>query len=429
MSAAAAERVPMFSSMGIRNYRLFWTGGLVSNVGTWMARVAQDWLVLTVLTANSATALGIITGLQFLPVALLAPYAGSLADRIPKRKLLMYTQAAQALIGLTMAALVLGGLIQLWHVYVLATLLGVAAAFDGPARQSFAPEMVPEKLIPNAVGLNTTSFNSARLIGPAVAGVMIAAWGVGPAMVINGLSFVAVLIALAMMNPTELTPAPRARSKGSIMAGLQYVRSRPDIMLLMFLVFMLGTFGMNFQITNALMATAVFKVGAEQYGLLSSILAIGSVSAGLLAARRTQLRLRLIIGALSGFAIATTALALAPGYWWYAVFLIPTGLTSLTVMTAANASVQLSTTPVMRGRVMALYQAIFLGGTPIGAPLIGWIGDAWGPRWTLAVGAIACALAVVIAVGYLVRQSGWGIMPWHREDEADILVEDFEEAR
>ena len=428
MSVASATRVPMFSSMTIRNYRLFWTGGFVSNVGTWMARVAQDWLVLTVLTANSATALGIVTGLQFLPIAVLAPYAGALADRVPKRKLLMWTQAAQALVGLTLAALVLGGGVQLWHVYLLAVLLGVAGAFDGPARQSFAPEMVPERLIPNAVGLNSTSFHAARLVGPAVAGLTIAWWGVGPALLLNGFSFIAVLIALAMMDPSTLTPAPQSRRKGSIVAGMRYVRARPDIMLLMFIVFMLGTFGLNFQLTNALMATAVFHVGAEQYGLLGSILAIGSLAAGLLAARRTQMRLRLIIGAMAGFSLAVGVLAVAPTYWWYAAFLVPVGLTSLTVMTAANASVQLSTEPVMRGRVMALYQAIFLGGTPLGAPMLGWIGDAWGPRWTLAIGAIACAVTVVVAVGYLVRQSGWGFLPW-RHDEEDALVEALEEAR
>jgi predicted MFS family arabinose efflux permease len=288
--------------------------------------------------------------------------------------------------------------------------------------------MVPERLILNAVGLNSTSFHAARLVGPAVAGLVIAWWGVGPALLINGVSFVAVLIALMMMDPSTLTPAPRARAKGSIMAGVRYVRARPDIMLLMFIVFMLGTFGLNFQLTNALMATAVFHVGAEQYGVLGSIMAIGSLSAGLLAARRTQLRLRLIIGAMAGFALSVTVLAIAPNYWWYAAFLIPAGVTSLTVMTAANASVQLSTDPVMRGRVMALYQAIFLGGTPLGAPVIGWVGDAFGPRWTLAIGAIACALTVVVAVGYLVRQSGWGIMPWVHADE-EVVLEPVDQPR
>lgn len=419
----------MFASMGLRNYRLFWTGGFISNIGTWMSRIAQDWLVLTILTQNSAVALGLVTALQFLPIAVLAPYAGSLADRFSKRRVLMITQVAQAAVGLTLAGLVLGGAVQLWHVYVLAALLGIAGAFDGPARQAMAPEMVPETLIPNAVGLNTTSFHAARLIGPAVAGLSIAWWGVGPALVFNGLSFVAVLVALAMMDEAELTPSPRAKAKGSTMAGLRYVRSRPDIMLLMFLVFMLGTFGLNFQITNALMATTVFKVGADSYGVLSSIMACGSLAAGLVAAKRTQLRLRLIMGALTLFALSCLLLAVAPNYLWYALLLVPAGFTSLTVMTAANASVQLSTTPVMRGRVMAIYQAIFLGGTPIGAPLIGWVGDAWGPRWTVAIGGIMCGVAVVVAIAYLVADEGWDVMPWRNRRPDAVLVEDFEEAR
>ncbi|MCW3158416.1 MFS transporter [Micropruina sonneratiae] len=429
MSAATLDRVPMFSSFGIRNYRLFWTGGFISNIGTWMSRIAQDWLVLTILTAGSATALGLTTALQFLPVAVLAPYAGSLADRFSKRRVLMVTQAFQAAIGLSLAGLVIGGVVQLWHVYLLATLLGVSAAFDGPARQAMAPEMVPNELIPNAVGLNTTSFHSARLIGPAVAGLTIAWWGVGPALLFNGLSFVAVLIALAMMDESQLTPSPRAQAKGSVRAGLQYVRSRPDIMLLMFLVFMLGTFGLNFQVTNALMATKVFGVGAESYGILSSIMAIGSLAAGLAAARRTRLRLRLIVGALAAFSLACLLLALVPSYTWFAVLLIPAGFTSLTVMTAANASVQLATTPVMRGRVMALYQAIFLGGTPLGAPVIGWVGDVWGPRWTLVIGGVMCGLAVLVAVVYVVRKVGWQALPWRHRRTIYVPMEDFEDAR
>lgn len=412
----------MFSSIGIRNYRLFWTGGFVSNIGTWMARVAQDWLVLTVLTNNSAVALGIVTGLQFLPTALLAPWAGSMADRFPKRKVLIATQAGLAVTGAVLAVLVLGGWVTLWQVYLLATLQGIAAAFDGPARQAFAPEMVPQHLIANSVGLNTTSFHTARLIGPAVAGLTIAWWGVGPALALNALSFLAVLVALAVMDSSQLTPAPVPAKRGSIREGIRYVRNRPDIMVVMFLVFMLGTFGLNFQLTNSLMATAVFKVGPEQFGLMGSILAIGSLSAGLLAARRTQIRLRLILAALAGFALCMALLTFAPNYYVYVFLLLPTGLFALTVMTAANTSVQLAVDPAMRGRVMALYMAIFLGGTPIGAPVIGWIGDAWGPRWTIAMGAVACGLAVLGAALYVLRDNGWD-WPWHRSVDPNEVLE------
>ncbi|MFZ0529334.1 MAG: MFS transporter [Propionicimonas sp.] len=428
MSAATVDRVAMFSSFGLRNYRLFWTGGFVSNIGTWMARVAQDWLVLTALTQNSALALGLVTGLQFLPTALLAAWAGSVADRVPKRTLLMATQAGLAVTGIILAVSVLGGWVTLWQVYLLAFVQGVAAAFDAPARQAFAPEMVPRHLIANAVGLNTTSFHAARLVGPAVAGLTIAWWGVGPALLFNALSFLAVLVALALMNPAELTPAPLATRKGGVVEGLRYVRRRPDILLVMFLVFMLGTFGLNFQLTNSLMATAVFDVGPEQFGLMGSIMAIGSLSAGLLAARRTRVRLRLILGALAGFSVTTALLALAPTYQWYVVLLLPTGLFALTVMTAANTSVQMAVAPVMRGRVMALYMAIFLGGTPLGSPLLGWVGEVFGPRWTIAIGSIACGLAVLLAGLYLLRERGWD-WPRRRSTDPGPLLGLPEEAR
>ncbi|MEA5053062.1 MAG: MFS transporter, partial [Propionicimonas sp.] len=239
---------------------------------------------------------------------------------------------------------------------------------------------------------------------------------------VNALSFVAVIVALLLMNSDGLHPAPVTRSEHAIREGLRYVRTRPEIILIMFLVFIHGTFGMNFQLTNALMATAVFKVGPEQYGLMGTIMAIGSLAAALAAARRTHIRLRLIVGALAGFSVSVTLLAVAPSYLWYLIVLVPTGLLALTVMTAANASVQLATEPKMRGRVMALYLAIFQGGTPIGAPLIGWVGDAWGPRWTLAIGAIATGLAVVVAGIYFVRSTHWSF-PWRRLDTEEGIVD------
>ena len=427
MSVATAERVPMFASFGLYNYRLFWSGGFVSNVGTWMARVAQDWLVLTILTDNSSLALGIVTGLQFLPTAVLAPWAGSVADRFDKRKVLLLTQVAMTVTGLVLAGLVFAGHATLWQVYLLATLQGAAAAFDGPARQAFAPEMVPRDLIANSVGLNTTSFHAARLVGPAVAGLTIAWWGVSLALLLNALSFVAVIVALLLMRPAELSPSPVARSKGAVREGLVYIRDRPEIMLILFVVFMLGTFGLNFQLTNSLMATAVFEVGPEEFGLMGSIMAIGSLAAGLVAARRTTLRLRLILGALAGFTLATAVLAFAPTYLSYVVILMPTGFLALTVMTASNASVQLAVEPEMRGRVMAIYSAVFLGGTPLGSPLLGWVGEAWGPRWTIAIGSIACGIAVVVAGLYLLRRNHW---EWPRlRTPGDPELEIVEEPR
>jgi MFS family permease len=394
---------PTFASLSINNYRVFAAGALISNTGTWMGRVAQDWLVLTELTPHSSVALGIVTGLQFAPLVLFAPLSGVITDRFPKRRILFVTQSALALTSLLTGVLVVTGAVQLWHIYLLAFAQGVATALDNPARQTFVSEMVPHDSLSNAVGLNSASFNGARLIGPGVAGLVIAAFSTGPAFFINGLSFMAVVLALSRMRPGELRPSPRQRGRGQIREGLRYVRGRPDIVLIMALVFVLGTFGMNFQMTTALMATAVFHKGAGGYGLLGSIMAIGSLSAALLSARRQNPRLRILLVALGAFVVASAAAALAPTYIWFAVLLIPVGLSALTVITTATSMVQLSVDPAMRGRVMALYMAVFMGGTPLGSPLIGWIGSAWGPRWTILVGSIATGLAVLGAALYLVR--------------------------
>jgi len=404
--AATLEPVRTFASLGVHNYRLLFLGSLTSNVGTWMARVAQDWLVLTQLTDHSASALGYVTALQFVPGVLISPVAGAVADRYGKRRIMMITQSGTALVFAVLTALVATGAVQLWHVYLTATLAGVLWGFDAPARQAFVSEVVPDDLLSNAVGLNSASFNGARLLGPAIAGLMIAGVGIWPVFAVNTISFVAVLLGLFLMNPDELTPAPVRRGRGAIREGLAYVRRRPDLQLIMFCIFMLGTFGLNFQITNALMATQVFGVGPAGYGLLGSVMASGTFAAALMAARRRRPRLRLLIGALAAFAITTGLLGFAPTYWIYAALLVPVGLTSLTVMTAANTTVQLTTEPAMRGRVMSLYMAIFTGGTPLGAPMIGWVGDAWGPQWTLWVGAIATGLAALLAAAYTWNRLG-----------------------
>lgn len=400
------EPIQTFASLGVFNYRLLFLGSLTSNIGTWMARVAQDWLVLTQLTDQSATDLGYITALQFAPGVLISPIAGAVADRFGKRRIMMITQSGTALVFAALTALVATGAVQLWHVYLSATIAGVLWGFDAPARQAFVSEVVPDHLLGNAVGLNSASFNGARLLGPAIAGLMIAWVGIWPVFAVNTISFIAVLLGLFLMRPDQLHPAPVRRGRGAIREGIAYVAHRPDLQLVLFCIFMLGTFGLNFQITNALMATKVFGVGPEGYGLLGSVMASGTLAAALMAARRRRPRLRLVVGGLAAFAVVTTVLALAPSYWVYTVLLVPTGLTSLTVMTAANTTVQLTTAPEMRGRVMSLYMAIFTGGTPLGAPLIGWVGDAWGPRWTLLVGAIATGIAALVAAVYLWNRMG-----------------------
>ena len=395
---------PTFSSLHVRNYRIYAAGAFVSNIGTWMGRVAQDWLVLTELTDHSSAALGLVTGLQFLPFLLLAPWAGVIADRYPKRVTLVVTQTSLAVGSLGLGLLAVAGAAQLWMVYAIALFSGIATAVDNPARQAFVSEMVPRERLANAVALNSASFNAGRLIGPGLAGLTIAAFSTGVALLLNTLTFVAVLVALGLLRRGELRPAPMARGKGAIKDGLRYVRGRPDLVLVMLLVFVLGTFGMNFQITTALMATKEFHKGPEEYGLLGSVMAIGSLAAALLSARRPQPRMITLFVSLMGFTVATGAASVAPTYGLFALALVPVGLSALTALTTANAMVQLRVDPMMRGRVMALYMAIFMGGTPLGAPVIGWIGDAWGPRWTIAIGTVAVGLVLVVVSVWLTRR-------------------------
>ncbi|ALV47226.1 MFS transporter [Arthrobacter alpinus] len=396
----------MFRALKVFNYRLWVTGALVSNIGTWMQRVAQDWLVLTVLTNHSGTAAGITTGLQFLPIIFLGPYAGLLGDRVNKRKLLLITQAAMGFCALLLGILVVTGSVQLWHVYALALLLGVASAFDAPSRQAFVSEVVGKADVPNAVALNSASFNLARLAGPGVAGLVIALVGTGPAFLINAASFVAVIFSLWRMRVNELLPPVRVpRAKGQIREGLRYIRQRPDLLMIMILVFMVGTFGMNFQITNALMATTVFNLGPGEYGLLGSVMAIGTLAAALLAAKRKNMRMLYIVGGALAFGVTVAVAAIMPSYFWYAVALVPVGLASLTFMNACNTTVQLTTDATMRGRVLAVYMVVLQGGTPIGAPLVGWIATEFGARWSLGLGAVVAVVAGFTALILMNRRN------------------------
>lgn len=389
----------MFSAMHVFNYRLWVSGALVSNIGTWMQRVAQDWLVLTVLTDHSGTAVGITTGLQFLPILILGPWAGLLGDRYSKRKILLLTQTAMGSCALVLGLLVVTNTVQLWHVYLLALLLGVGSAVDAPSRQAFVSEVVEAADVPNAVALNATSFNLARLAGPGLAGLLIAWLGTGPAFLINAASFGAVIISLAKMRPDELHPSAKApRGKGQIREGLRYIKQRPDLMMIMILVSLVATLTMNFQITNALMATAVFKLGPGEYGLLGTVMAVGTLAATLIAARRKSLRMAYIVAAALATGIFTIVAAFAPNYWLFALALIPIGLSAMTFLNLCNTTVQLSTDPAFRGRVLAVYMAVMQGGTPIGAPLVGWVGTVLGPRFALVVGGVAALLAGIIAL-------------------------------
>ena len=393
-----------FRSLKVRNYRLFATGQVVSLSGTWAQRVAQDWLVLG-LSHNSGVALGITTGLQFLPMLLFGLYGGVLADRYDKRNLLVGAQATMGVLALALGLLDVTGSVQLWQVYALAFLLGLASVVDTPVRQSFVVEMVGADDLPNAVSLNSATFNSARIIGPAIAGVAINTIGTGPVFLANAVTYIAVIAGLCLIRTGDLFDAHRVpRAKGQLVEGLRYVRSRPDLMVPIVLVFVVGTFGLNFQITLALVAKQVFHLGAGSYGALSSMLALGSLLGALGSARRSGLpSRRLLIASGIAFGLLEILTGLAPSYWVMAALLVPTGIAVMTFATTANATVQLGSTPTMRGRVMALYVLVFLGGTPIGAPVIGGLAEVLGPRSSLLIGGGVSALGCLFAGLYLRR--------------------------
>jgi len=391
-----------FRSLKSFNYRLWTAGALVSNVGTWMQRIAQDWLVLTQLTHHSASAVGVVMALQFGPQLLLLPWTGFAADHLNQRKLLMATQTAMGLLALILGGLTVAGVVQLWHVYVLAFLQGCAAAFDAPVRQTFVAELVGDEDLPNAIALNSSSFNAARMVGPAVAGLTIAAIGTGWAFVINGVSFGAVLISLCLLRVSELRPNARAhRRKGSFTEGFRYAWGRPDLKAILAMLFLIGTFGLNFPIFTSTMAVGVFHTDARGFGLLSSIMAVGTLSGALIAAGRDKVGFGSLLLGAGVFGLGCALGALAPGYWLFAGALVVIGVAALTFTNATNSLMQLSTEPSMRGRVMALRLGIALGGTPIGAPIVGWVADHFGPRWALGVGAASGFAAAAVAAGFI----------------------------
>jgi MFS family permease len=389
----------MFRALESPNYRIWASGALVSNVGTWMQRVAQDWLVLTVLTNHSGAALGITTGLQFLPMLLLGPYGGVVADRYRKRTILRWTQLAMGTCALAVGLLVVTGTAQLWHAYLAALCLGLASAIDAPARQAFVSDLVGQDNLSNAVALNSASFNTARLTGPAIAGVLIAWVGTGPVFLLNAASFAAVLTSLFRIRTSELVPAsPSIRSKHPVAEGVAYVRGRPDLVLILVLVSILGAFGMNFPVTNALMSTTEFGMGPGEFGLLGSVMAVGTLTGALFAARRSRPRLRFLLGGALGLGFFTLIGSVSSSFWVYAAVLIPVGLASITFLNSCNTSIQLSVEPQFRGRVLALYLAVLQGGTAVGAPLMGWIGTEFGARWAVAAGGIIVLLTGLSAV-------------------------------
>jgi MFS family permease len=390
----------MFRSFSSFNYRIWFLGALVSNVGGWMQATAQDWVVLTELTDNDATAMGFTMALQFGPPLVLVSLTGWVADRFDRRKILLLTQTVLMALAIGIAALLLTGVMTLPLMFCFALAFGITNAFDAPARQAFVSDMVSVGDASNAVALNSASFNMARLIGPAVGGLLIVAVGTGWVFVINAATFLAMLIALVLIRTRELLPRIKNTGRTRLAEGFRYVWGRSDLKVTFLMVFLIGAFGMNFPIYASTMALE-FGRQADGYGVLSSVLAIGSLVGALLAARRDRARIRVLVIAAGGFGIASMISSWMPTYWSYAAVLIFVGFSTVTMLTTANGYVQTTTDPALRGRVLALYMAVVMGSTPIGAPIAGWITDAAGPRASILFGGIAGLVAMSVGVTWM----------------------------
>ena len=377
---------------------------MISNTGTWMQRVAQDWLVLE-LTHGSGTALGITSGLQFLPLLLFSLWGGMIADRYPKRRILMVTQATMGALALILGVLALTHSVAIWQVYALAFGLGLATVVDNPTRQAFATEMVGRGGLANAIALNSAVFNLARVAGPAVAGLVISLVGTPAAFLVNAASYGAVLISLKLMRPSELhVTRPLPRAKGQLREAMRYVKERPALWMTMALIFFVATFGMNFQVTNALMSREVFGTGAAAFGIASTMFAVGALGGALLAARRSRPTMALLLVTSFAFSALEVITGLMPYFWSFLLLLVPTGLALLTFTTAANSAVQLGTTADMRGRVMGLYLLVFMGGAPLGSPLVGWVAEVFGARMSLIAGGVISGVATIVIGALLARR-------------------------
>ena len=389
----------MFRSFSVYNYRVWFIGALVSNIGAWMQATAQNWVVLTELTPNDAAAMGVTMALQFAPPLLLVGVTGWVADRFDRRRLIMCTQGAMLALAVTLGVLLVTGVMTLPLMFGFALALGVITAFDNPARQAFVSDLVAQENASNAVALNAASFNTARLIGPAVAGLMIVVVGTGWVFLANAVTFLGMIAALLVMRPHELVRHHRRGGPARLADGFRYVARRPDLVVIFSMVFLLGAFGMNFPIFASTMALE-FGRGADGFGLLSSFVAVGSLAGALLAARRERARMRLVILGAGGFAVASALSVVAPSYAAYAATLVLTGFCIVTMLTTANGYVQTTTDPALRGRVLALYMAILLGGTPVGAPVVGWVAGEFGPRAAIGLAAVMAFVACGIGVAW-----------------------------
>jgi MFS family permease len=427
-----------FRSLAGYNYRLWAAGAIVSNVGTWMQRTAQDWIVYTELTRYDSTAVGLVMALQFGPSLFLLPLTGFVADHYDRRRVLIASQFLQSLLALSLGILVVTGRAELWHVYAFALSLGCVTAFEAPARQTFVAELVSDRNLSNAVALNSTSYQVARMLGPALAGLLIAGVGTGWVFIINAATFSGVIAALFALRVHELHRSERiARKPGSFIEGFRYVRGRPDIFAVLTMLFLVSTFCMNFGVFVSSMAVTVFGADAQGFGLLSSMLAVGATAGALSSARREKPRAILLLSSALLLVACFAVGAVMPIYLGFGLALMALGVCVQTFMTTANSTVQLWTEPAMRGRVMAIYMSIVNGCTLFGAPLVGWVANHYGARWSMAVGATAALLATLVGIRYLanhrglqMRRDGWRLrftlaegrvkQTAHRAQETDL---------
>lgn len=395
----------MFRALATRNFRLWIVGALIANIGSWAQRTAQDWLVLTELTDNDAVAVGISLSLQFGPIFILGPFIGPLIDRVNGRTIILITTSVELFLGLVLGVAVVAGVASLPLVYALALALGVSQAFEAPARMAFVSELVGKANISNAVGMNSMMFNTSRLVGPAIAGVAITTVGTGWTLTIAASAYAAAVIAIVSLRAQELHPVNKVgKAKGQFREGLRYIRSRTDIVIVLSMAFVVGALVFNFGIFSATMAVIEFGLGAHDYGFITSALAVGSMAGALIVARSTRPRLSVIIVAAATIAVGATLAALAPTVTTFVVLYPILGLGAILMVATSNSYLQVSTDDEFRGRVMAIYSTVVIGGTPFGSPLVGFVANTLGPRWAIGVAAIGGLVAALI--GFIWMRAG-----------------------
>lgn len=410
----------VFRSLAIRNYRIWFLAAFLSNIGGWMQATAQSWVVLTELTQEDAFAVGITMSLQFGPQLFLVPIVGVVVDKMERRTLLFMTQSVLLVLSVSLGILLLFDLATIWHLWAFAAAFGVTNSFDSPARQTFVSDMVDEKLMANAVALNSTTFNAARLIGPALAGILIALIGAGWVFVINGGGFLITILGLMIIDRARLRKQERQQGKVRFVEGLKYVKNRPDLLVIMISIFLIGAFTMNFQIFSSTMAVE-FGRGAGEYGIISSVLAVGSFVAALIAASRQRARLRVVILSSGLLGVAMAISAVMPDFYSYTASNALIGFASVSTLVTANGYVQTTTPSWVRGRVMTIYMAVLLGGTPLGAPITGQIANTYGPQWAIGVGAIGALVACALGMIWLMASQKMRFR-WSRDDRRFVLT-------